>query len=299
MGEAIAVSKDANLTGKLRAVIESQRFQTFIIAVIIINAVTIGLETSPTAMAAAGGLLYAIDLAALVIFVVEIAAKLLVYRLSFFRNAWNVFDFTIVAVALVPAGEGLSVLRALRILRALRLISMVPQMRIVVQALLSAIPAMGSVIALLALIFYVAAVMATKLFGADFPEWFGSIGASLYTLFQIMTLESWSMGIVRPVMEVHPYAWAFFVPFILVITFAVLNLFIAIVVNSMSNAAAAAAPDAGTDDAGLSEEPVDGQSTHQGNKELAHLLDEVRLLRGEIGALRSGRLGPVSPRDQA
>jgi len=214
-------------------VVEAPWFSNLIIAVILINAVTLGLETSSTAMAAAGSLLVAFDRIALTIFCLEIAAKLFVHRLSYFRDPWNVFDFIIVGIALMPSGDGLSVLRSLRILRALRLISIVPEMRTVVQALLNAIPAMASVIALLALIFYVAAVMTTKLFGGAFPEWFGTIGASLYTLFQVVTLESWSMGIVRPVMEVHPYAWAFFVPFILVVTFAVLNLFIAIIVNAM------------------------------------------------------------------
>jgi voltage-gated sodium channel len=293
MADAIVVSKRANLTEKLRTVIESQGFQSFITGVIIVNAATIGLETSKSAMAAVGGLLFVLDLAALAIFIVEISAKLFVYRLSFFRNPWNVFDFTIVAVALVPAGEGISVLRALRILRALRLISMVPQMRLVVQALLSAIPAMGSVIALLALIFYVAAVMATKLFGADFPEWFGTVGASLYTLFQIMTLESWSMGIARPVMEVHPYAWAFFVPFILIITFAVLNLFIAIVVNAMANAAAAEeGSPAGGEAKGQSSIPAGQVETEAGRAEREQLLQEVILLRREIRTLKKA-LAPM------
>ncbi|WP_341650215.1 ion transporter [Thauera humireducens] len=140
--------------------------------------------------------------------------KLIVYRQRFFRSGWNVFDFTIVAITLAPHGEGLQVLRSLRILRALRLVSVVPSMRKVVSALLKAIPGMGSVVTLLLLVFYVASVMTTKL-GADFPEWFGTIGASFYTLFQVMTLESWSMGIARPVMEAHPYAWVFFVLFIL------------------------------------------------------------------------------------
>ncbi len=293
MADAMVVSTRASLTERLRTVIESQGFQSFITGVIIVNAATIGLETSKSAMAAAGGLLFVLDLAALAIFIVEISAKLFVYRLSFFRNPWNVFDFTIVAVALVPAGEGISVLRALRILRALRLISMVPQMRLVVQALLSAIPAMGSVIALLALIFYVAAVMATKLFGADFPEWFGTVGASLYTLFQIMTLESWSMGIARPVMEVHPYAWAFFVPFILIITFAVLNLFIAIVVNAMANAAAAEEGSPAGDEAGGQSSILTGQvETEAGRAEREQLLQEVILLRREIRTLKKA-LAPM------
>lgn len=187
-------------------------------------------------MAAAGPLLMFIDRAALWAFTVELLAKLWVYRRRFFSEGWNLFDFTIVAIAWLPAAGPLSVLRALRILRVLRLISIVPQMRTVVSALFTALPGMGSIVAVLLLVFYIAAVMATKLFGADFPMWFGSIGESMYSLFQIMTLESWSMGIVRPVMEVYPYAWVFFVPFVIVTSFAVLNLFIALIVNSMQSA---------------------------------------------------------------
>ncbi len=272
---------------RLKPIVESQTFQTFIIGVILINAATLGLETSKTIMASFGPLLHAIDLLCLAIFIVEIVAKLVVYRLGFFKNAWNVFDLAIVSVALLPAGEGLSVVRALRILRALRLISMVPQMRMVVQALLSSVPAMASVMALLSLIYYVAAVMATKLFGADFPEWFGTIGSSLYTLFQIMTLESWSMGIVRPVMEKHPYAWVFFVPFILVMTFMVLNLFIAIVVNSMTEVDQVdqAAKDAISEAENAATATV---STDATSATLAVILAEVRTLRSEIDALKRG-----------
>lgn len=219
----------------LRRIVESNRFQNFITAVIALNAIILGLETSPTVMNTAGPFLQALDQLAVAIFVVELVMKIAVYRLAFFKRAWNIFDFTIVAITLLPAGQGLSVLRALRILRAFRLISTVPSMRKVVEALMRAIPGMVSVLTLLSLVFYVSAVMATKLFGQGFPEWFGTIGASLYSLFQIMTLESWSMGIVRPVMESYPQAWLFFVPFILVTTFAVLNLFIAIVVDAMSS----------------------------------------------------------------
>lgn len=256
----------------LRRFVEHRVLQRFIIGVIILNGIVIGLETSEWLMARVGGLLQALDTIALGIFVVEIGLKIVVYRLQYFKNAWNLFDFTIVAIALVPAGQGLSVLRSLRILRALRLMSAVPKMRMVVQGLLSAIPAMGTVVALLALVFYVFAVIATKLFGTGFPDWFGTVGASLYSLFQIMTLESWSMGIVRPVMEVYPYAWAYFVPFILVTSFTVLNLFIAIIVNAMQQAA-------------HDEEGSDG------NK-LDEILSEIARLRGEVAALRNDPADP-------
>ncbi len=213
--------------------VEAPRVQYSIIGLIVLNAITLGLETSPTVMAHVGPWLLALDKFILGVFVAEISAKLYAYRWRFFRDPWNVFDFLIVTIALIPASGPLAVMRALRILRALRLISMVPKLRFVVEALLHAVPGIASIAGLMALLFYVFAVMATGLFGADHPAWFGTIGKSMYTLFQIMTLESWSMGIVRPVMETHSYAWLFFIPFILLATFTILNLFIAIIVNTM------------------------------------------------------------------
>ena len=220
---------------RLKDLVTSPRTERIILALIVINAITLGLETSPWAMANFGAVLTVLDKAVLAVFVVEVVARIAVHRAAFFRDPWSLFDFAVVAIALVPAAGAFSVLRALRILRVLRMITLVPSLRRVVGALISALPGMGSITLLLGLIFYVASVMATKLFGADFPQWFGSIPASAYSLFQIMTLESWSMGIVRPVMEVYPYAWLFFVPFILCTTFTMLNLFIGIVVNAMQS----------------------------------------------------------------
>ena len=231
----IAHTAPLNLTAKLKGFVESRGFNVSITTLIVVNAVVLGLETSPRVMSAVGPLLLAIDTAALWVFTIEIGLKLWVYRARFFRDGWNLFDFIIVAIAWLPATGPLSVLRALRIMRVLRLISVVPQMRAVIGALFHAMPGMGSIVAVLGLIFYVASVMATKLFGAAFPDWFGNVGASMYSLFQVMTLESWSMGIVRPVMEVYPGAWAFFVPFIVITSFSVLNLFIALIVNSMQS----------------------------------------------------------------
>lgn len=224
------------LRDRLDALIGRPGFQNTILAVIVFNAVLLGLETAPGVMSRAGSLILALDKLCLAIFVAELSIKIYVQRLSFFRSGWNLFDFVIVGIALVPNAQGISVLRALRILRLLRVISVAPALRRVVEGLINALPGMGSVFLLMGLIFYIGAVMATKLFGATFPEWFGSLGRSAYSLFQIMTLESWSMGIVRPVMAVYPYAWAFFVPFILVTTFAVVNLVVGLIVNSMQDA---------------------------------------------------------------
>ena len=152
----------------------------------------------------------------------------------FFTTGWNIFDFVIIGIALVPSSGNLSVLRSLRILRGLRLITYFPSMRRVVAALMASIPGISSVITLLSLVYYIFGVMVTKLFGEVFPAWFGTIGKSMYSLFQIMTLESWSMVIVRPVMEIFPHAWIVFVTFILITSFAVINLFIAVIVNAMT-----------------------------------------------------------------
>jgi len=221
---------------KVGAVVDRPAVQNFILGVILFNAAILGLETSKPAMEMAGPLIVTLDQICLAIFVVEIAAKLTARGFGFFKRGWNVFDFVIVGISLIPAAQGLSVLRALRILRLLRVLSVTPSLRRVVEGLMSALPGMGSVFLLTGLLFYIAAVMASKLFGEAFPEWFGTLGLSAYSLFQIMTLESWSMGIVRPVMEVYPYAWAFFVPFILVTTFAVVNLVVGLIVNSMQDA---------------------------------------------------------------
>ncbi|MBO6885160.1 MAG: ion transporter [Marivita sp.] len=221
---------------KVAAFLEQAWVTNFIIGVILFNAVLLGLETSDAVMAAAGPVILALDSLCLAIFVLEIALKLYAHGLRFFKSGWNIFDFVIVGIALVPATQGFSVLRALRILRVLRVISATPRLRRVVEGFITALPGMGSVFLLMALIFYIGAVMATKLFSDAFPEWFGDLGRSAYSLFQIMTLESWSMGIVRPVMEVFPWAWAFFVPFIMVTTFAVVNLLVGLIVNSMQDA---------------------------------------------------------------
>jgi len=218
---------------RICSLVEGTIFQRFITTLIVLNAITLGVETVPGVMKSYGSVLHSFDVFVLAMFTIEIAGKLLFRGFSFFKNGWNVFDFIIVGIALMPSSNALSVLRALRILRTLRLISVVPQMRRVVHALITAIPGMLSVGAIILLVFYIGAVLTTNLYGASHPQWFGTIGESMYSLFQIMTLESWSMGLVRPVMEVHPSAWVFFVPFILVTSFAILNLFIGIIVDAM------------------------------------------------------------------
>lgn len=266
---------------RIRAIVEAGWFQRFIIAVIAINAIGLGMETIPFINGKIGPFLWLVDIVALIIFVFEISAKLLAYRLGYFRDPWNVFDFTIVAIAVLPMSGGLSVMRALRILRAARIISVVPRMRRVVEGLLDAIPSLGAVFALLAIVLYICAVMATKLFGNEFGELFGSLPKSLFTLFQLMTLEDWPGGIVRPIMEVYPYAWLFFIPFILTVTFAVLNLFIAIIVNSMEAAAKDDTEMLHKDAATLH---ADAEAQTRQNEAL---MAEIRALRTEIADIKN------------
>jgi len=218
---------------RLKNLIASRRFEYAIIALVVVNAIILGLETSSAVMAAAGSLIKALDAIILSVFVVELLLRFYVHRLRFFHDPWRIFDFVVVGIALIPASAGFSVIRALRVLRILRLLSVIPSLRKVVTGLIAALPGMGSIVVLMLLVFYIFSVMATKLFGQAFPAWFGSLGAAAYSLFQIMTLESWSMGIVRPVMERFPQAWIFFITFIMSTTFTVLNLFIGIIVSAM------------------------------------------------------------------
>ncbi len=266
-------SRPSDFRGRVQAALESTWFTVALTTVIALNAVTLGLETWPAAVDRFGAYLYAFDRVALWIYTIELSVKFWVYRRRFFSSGWNVFDLIIVVIAWLPTAGPLSVLRAMRILRVLRLISIVPQMRTVIGALFSALPGMGSIVAVLLLVFYIAAVMTTKLFGEAFPHWFGTVGESMYSLFQIMTLESWSMGIVRPVMEEFPLAWIFFVPFVVVTSFAVLNLFIALIVNSMQSIHA------------------EDREVVKDFEELAHserevLHDDIRALREEVASLR-------------
>lgn len=220
--------------GKLiTGLLESPIFQRSIIGLIIVNSIIIGLETSPTLMASYGGPLMMVDRLILGLFLLEVVLNLSVYRLSYFKSGWNVFDFVIVSIAILPTSGAFSILRAFRIFRSLRLIKTIPKLRFIVEALLHSLPSLIWIFVLLSLVFYVFAVVGTTAFGADFPHWFGTLGASMFTLFQIMTLEGWA-EISRTIQEAQPFAMFYFISFILIASYTTLNIFIAIVVNTMS-----------------------------------------------------------------
>jgi len=254
----------------LSSFIARPSFEKAIMTLIVLNAIILGLETSDWWMDRFGNVLQILDATILVIFVLELLARLIVNFRGFWKDPWRIFDFVVVVIALIPASGPLAIMRAFRILRVLRLISSVEAMRRVVSGLLNAVPGMASIVFLLGIVFYVFAVISTKIFGGSFPEWFGTLGASAYTLFQIMTLESWSMGIVRPVMEQYPYAWLLFVPFIVLTAFTVLNLFIGVIVDAMQSEHEAEAK--AERDAVFSETEL--------------ILEEVRALRKEVAELK-------------
>jgi voltage-gated sodium channel len=271
----------------LRKVIHDPWTERFIVTLIIINAVTLGLETSASAMVHYGPVLIAIDRLIIAIFVVEILVRLVVQGRAFFGDGWNIFDMTVVSVAVAPATTAFSVLRALRVLRLLRMITVVPALQRVVGGLIGALPGIGSILLLIGLIFYVFGLMAVNLYGAADPAHFGTLGRALYTLFTVMTLEGWVDDVVSPLMQTRPFAWLFFIPFIVVTTFTVLNLIIGIIVNAIQEEHAQS-------EAG--ERATERALIHD---ETAPLLTEIKGLKAELASLRqelsSGKRGAAGP----
>jgi voltage-gated sodium channel len=271
MDQVIAADRPGGLRQRIVQFVESPQIQRLIITLIVINAITLGLETFPAVMARAGVWLHYADQALLAVFVVELLLKLVGHGSRFFRSGWNLFDMVVVGIALLPSSGAFSVLRALRVLRVLRLMSAIPKMRFVIESLARSLPGLGSIGFLLMLFFYVFSVMATKLFGAQFPQWFGSLWATMFSLFQIMTLEGWA-EIAREIMVQQPFAWVFFLVFILLATFTVLNLFIAVIVNAMQEP----------------QTPIE-HKVAASTEDVAALREEITALRRELETQRAGR----------
>ncbi len=265
-----------NWQNKLSLFLEKSWIKNTIITLIIFNAITLGLETNPFVMSSCGELLRILDISILTVFVIEIILRIIALGTKFFKDPWCIFDFIVIFISLLPNSGSFSVLRSLRVLRVLRIFTLIPSMKRVIGALLSAVPGLLSIGIVLLIIYYVFAVIATKLFGPAYPEWFGDIGNSFYTLFQVMTLESWSMGISRPVMTTFPYAWMFFVPFVLIATFTMLNLFIAVIVNAMQSYS--------DDENNRKKLGIESENTSIDREK--DLSSEIRMIRNEIIELK-------------
>lgn len=283
---------------RLERFIETDVFRSTVIGLIILNAIILGVLTyraqlSPTLTYA----LDVIDQAITYVFVVEITAKLIAYRHHFFKSGWNIFDFLVVAVALIPGSKEITILRAMRVLRVLRLLQFVPVLRRITEALLKALPDMSAVVAILALFVYVGAVMGTYLFGqTDNPEvaqLFGDLPSSAYTMFQVMTLDGWRFEVVQKVIDDgHPYAWVFFLTFIFLASFAVLNLFIALIVDALQqeqNAMRSELLERQTEQQNEILEELDDieEETGEVHREMDEILVLVKDLKAEISSLKS------------
>lgn len=224
------------MRAKFTAFFCSNLYNTLISSLILFNALILGLDTIDSVKIKAGELLFMLDRACIIIFTLELVLKLYTFGLGFFTGkdkGWNIFDFIIILVSVFES-MGLSVFRVFRVFRVLRLLSSLPRLRFVTEAMLHTMPSLFSVGLILFVFYYVYALLCVNLFKEVFPQWFGHLGRSFYTLFQIMTLEGWSDGIVRPILEVYPYAWVIFISFILIVSFVVLNLVIGVVVESIN-----------------------------------------------------------------
>ena len=219
----------------IRRIVECRPFQWAILVVILFNSLLFGLQTSRGIIQSHGVLLQCLDQICLWIFVFELGLKILAYGVLFPRDLWNLFDFLIVAISFVPDMGMFSSLRLFRVLRVFRLVSGMRHMRIIISAIMRSLPGVSWAGMLLLLVYYVYGIIGTNLFGAAFPDWFGNLGKSVYSLFQVMTLESWSMGIARPVIAQFPYAWVYFVTYILLSSFIVMNIVVGIVLNSIGD----------------------------------------------------------------
>lgn len=269
-----------NIFGKI---VYSKIVQGFVTICILLNSIQLGLETTSWWNSMMGKISTTVDHVFIWIFAAEIVLKLLSDKHRFFFKGWNIFDFLVVAISFVPGNGAFSVLRTFRIFRTLRLLNKFQRLRVITESLFASIPSIGWICLLLSIWFYICSVIATNLFGGKFPEWFGSIFRSMYSLFQIMTLESWSMGIVRPVMKEFPLAWMLFVPFIIFATYTVMNLFIGILVSAISEVQEAKKSECDCDSAEGEEESVEKRIL----AELKMMHSEIQELKTENAALKS------------
>lgn len=265
-----------------RRIADDSRFQYFIIAVIVVAAILIGVETSPTLTRQYAGLIHVVEMAIQAIFIVEIAIRIAACwprPVAFFSNGWNLFDFAVVAASLLPqAGAFAMVARLARLMRVTRLVSLFPELRLIIGTMVRSIPSMGHVIVLLSMLLYVYAVLGFHFFSRVDPVHWGSLGTALLTLFQMLTLEGW-VEIQGEVLDDYRWAWLYFSSFVLVAVFVVVNLFIAVVINNLESVKHEQQADA------------DRSNTHH------ELLTTIAALQERLGELEN-RLRAAPPRGE-
>lgn len=266
------------MVDRCRRLAESTAFQNGVLALIVLNAVVMGVETWPTLAERWSGAFDALNAAVQVAFVVELAVRITAHGrqpLSFFRNGWNSFDFAVVALSLLPiAGSFAAVARLARVLRVARLITGMPELRLIIGTMLRSIPSMGHVVMLLALLIYVYGVIGHHLFARVDPEHWGTLARAAQTLFLVITLEGW-VEIMRTSEGATPWAWVFYLSFIIIAVFVVINLFIAVVINNLEKAR--------RDE--LDESPTEASSSGATRSELQSLTGELVKLRRAVESL--------------
>jgi voltage-gated sodium channel len=213
----------------------SSRFQNFIYVVIVLNAITLGLGTYDWSDRVNDAITVADD-TFLGIFVIELIIRIAAFGRrpqDFFKDGWNVFDFIVIGAAFLPGlRDNATLLRLVRLLRVVRLVSVMPDLRILVRAMARSVPPIASLIVLTLLLMYVYGMVGWILFSEDDPEQWGNIGQAMLSLFQILTLENWP-SFLEAGQAIHPASWIFFVSYVLIASFLVINILIAIIINSM------------------------------------------------------------------
>jgi voltage-gated sodium channel len=227
------------VAARAKRIADSSRFQGFIFAVIAFNAVVLGLETYEGIDDDYGTVLMVLNDTCLGIFVVELLIRITSYGRrpqDFFKEGWNVFDFVVIGAAFLPGlRQNATLLRLVRLLRIVRLVSVLPELRVLIRGMLGALPPIGSMGVLALLFIYVYGMLGWILFGDEIPAKWGDIGQSMLTLFTVLTLEGWN-EVLYEAQEVHSWAWAFFISYVLLASLLLINILIAIIINAMEEA---------------------------------------------------------------
>ena len=222
------------LRKKLAVVVEDFRFDSFILSIILLNAFVLGAMTFPEVYLKLGRGLIAIDYLCVVIFIIELGLKIFVMRKAFFKDNWNIFDFTVVALSLVPNTGAFIIIRTFRVFRVLRLLSVMPSMRRVLTMFLETLPSVFSTIFLMVIVFYIFGVMAVYLFGSFLVD-FSTLSLAVEALFGFLTFEGWSSEKAQLAMSVYPYSWLFFLSFVTIFLLMIVNVFTSAVVEGVKN----------------------------------------------------------------
>ena len=261
-------------------VAQTRAFDNVVIGMILATALGLGMDTDAALHARFGALIGWVYQAALAVFVVEAAVKLTAVAPRFeryFRDGWNLFDFSVLVLALIPAtGQFALIARLARLLRVLRLVTVVPQLRVIVATLIRSLPGLGHVMLLLLVLYYVYAVAGVHLFGDHDPTHWRSLGIALLTLFRVMTLEDWT-DVMYIAMELHPMSWLFFVSFVLIAAVIMINLVIAVVINNLHDARL---------EATLAQ---DDKTLETIRKDAAHARDALQRIEAHVERLDQGK----------